>query len=123
MFLSPRFNFTGSKTLDNIHVRPVDYRSQYPNLNREIDVWDINFFTKAVDWEYAAEWRLVLKKSGMLFPSPAKITGIIFGLRMPDAHRREIIESVPSRYRDEILFYETEKFPGEFALKVNKIEI
>jgi len=107
--------------LKHFMCRPVEYREDYPNLHQVLDHLDINLYTKAKDWEYEAEWRLVLKDGGKLFPCPGPITGIIFGLRMSESDRKKVISSLP--HLEGIIFYQAKKRPGAFALDIEKIEI
>ena len=47
-------------------------------------------FTKAKDWEYEKEWRLVFDKGGKEEDLPAEISSIIFGLRMSERNKDTI---------------------------------
>jgi len=111
-----KYNF-----LSHFMCRPVGYENNYPNLNRVLDVWGINLYTKAVEWEYEAEWRLVFKEGGKIFPSPAPITGIVFGLRMVGKQKATLVESLP--YEEGITLYQATRVPGKFALEINETEI
>jgi len=44
-------------------------------------------FTKAKNWEYEKEWRLVYDEGDKEEPLPTAISSIIFGLRMPEEHK------------------------------------
>lgn len=107
--------------LDHFMCRPVIYEREYPNLNRTLDHWEINLYTKAIDWKYEAEWRLVFKKGGQLYPNPSPLTGIIFGLKMPEEHKINLLDTIPNKKG--ITFYQAERKPGSFALVINKYEI
>lgn len=107
--------------LSHFMCRPVIYEREYPNLNRALDACEINLYTKALEWKYEAEWRLVFKEGGKLFQNPSPITGIIFGLRMPEEHKIKLVDTIPNNKG--ITFYQAERRPGEFALVINKVEI
>lgn len=105
--------------LNHVMCRPVRYSSKYPNLNRMIDHFDTNLFTKAKDWEYEAEWRLVSKKANVLLPAPAPIVGIIFGMRMEEDHKIEIMALLKgSRH---VVFKQAIPKKGEFSLVIEEV--
>lgn len=106
--------------LSHFMCRPVSYKEKYPNLNRILDTFEINLYTKAIDWRYESEWRLVFKEGGRLFQVPASITGIIFGLRLSDENKSRIKEAIPNN--KSVTFYQASRKPGAFAIEINQIE-
>lgn len=85
------------------HLHQVTYNSQRPALALA-DVTDFSpFMTKGADWEYEAEWRMIMTLDsasriigeGMnavhLFDFPADaLTAVIFGCRMSETKKAEI---------------------------------
>ena len=75
-------------------TQPVEYDCNYPevdpldeNGNHGLSIFTKMLFTKAKNWEYEKEWRLVYAEGDKEEPLPAAISSIIFGLRMPEEHR------------------------------------
>ena len=99
--------------LNHVMCRPVNYSSKYPNLNRMLNHFDINLFTKAKDWEYEAEWRLVSKQANVLLPAPAPIVGIIFGMKMREEHKKEIMGLLKDTRH--VVFKQATPKKGEFS--------
>jgi hypothetical protein len=78
-------------------AQPVKYTEIYPSLSlknlpadAEENFIDICVYTKAKQWSYEREWRVLAPAGGKLYRAPAPISAIIFGARMPDAHKTEI---------------------------------
>jgi len=104
--------------LSHFMCRPVEYAIRYPDLNRVIDLLDVNLFTKAKGWAYEAEWRLVTKLGNRVLPLPAPITGIIFGMKASEESIKTIKNSLLSQ---NINFYQAGRKAGKFAVEINKI--
>lgn len=80
-------------------ARPVRYTDVYPSLSlknlpgdAEENFIDVCVYTKAKQWSYEREWRAIMHIGEKLYRAPAPISAIIFGARMPDAHKRDIYE-------------------------------
>lgn len=85
------------------HLRKVTYSLKRPSLTLS-DVKDFSsFMTKGTDWDYEAEWRMIVTLDSAsrtigvgseaihLFSFPAEaITSVILGCRMSDAKKKEI---------------------------------
>ena len=98
--------------------RPVKYESDYPNLHRIVDLLEVNLYTKAEDWSYEKEWRLVAKEGNRLLPLPAPIRSITFGMKAAP----EAIRTVQNAVRDlDIDFFQAFRSPGKFSLSVQAI--
>jgi hypothetical protein len=113
----------------NIPIAPykVEYSSEYPFLDpQDIDkneFWLKQFTVKSKDWAYEKEWRYILTGSTDL-----KIEidfnifqEVIFGCRMPDSFKDEIINFVkewPTRPN----IYQASIGDHEFGLKFEKVE-
>lgn len=77
------------------------------------------FTTKAKDWEYEEEWRIVTSEPGALKFDPHFLKGVTFGIRTADSHRAQIIE-IAKRNNPEVWFQqakrsETSDFGLEFV--------
>jgi hypothetical protein len=81
-------------------VHPVEYTSTLPCVNLP-DAWDTSvgshtegLLTKAKEWEYEREWRIIDLKNGVgvhLFP-PAILHGVILGCRISEEDRQQVVE-------------------------------
>ena len=98
---------------DITNTQPVEYDCNYPevdpldeNGNYDHTMFTKMLFTKAKDWEYEKEWRLVYDEGDREEPLPADISSIIFGLRMSERHKatiRKILADQPNiRYQQAI---------------------
>lgn len=83
-------------TLGNFEItKPVDYSEYFPMVNLS-DLKDGRemmpkvVLSKSKKWKYEKEWRLFYTEGNVEEDLPAPITSIIFGLRMPESHRRTI---------------------------------
>lgn len=80
-------------------AKPVRYTDVYPSLSlknlpgdAEENFIDVCVYTKAKQWSYEREWRAIMHIGEKLYRAPAPVSAIIFGARMPDAHKRDIYE-------------------------------
>lgn len=98
-------------------TRPVLYRSDYPIIDptKGEEAFDLKLFTKALDWAYEKEWRLV-NDEGDTEESLTNVsmTAIIFGLRMPESHK-EIIRKLSSDITN-MKYRQAAIVPGSFSL-------
>ena len=73
---------------------PVIYDDEYPTFlpqqlqDRSIVAKVIT--TKARQWSYEREWRMLAHSGQRAYPFPGELRGIVFGCRMPSASRREV---------------------------------
>ena len=79
---------------DNGFVRPVSYSTQYPHLALSEFHGDILkttiriVTTKSMEWAYEKEWRYVVYNTkDREIIHPFKLTGIIFGARIPNENQ------------------------------------
>ena len=70
--------------------------------------------TKAQDWRYEKEWRL-LGARGSAF-STMELTEVIFGMRCPEPVRFSVAKTLEQR-QPEVRFYAIQEVPGTFKLK------
>jgi len=78
-------------------TQPVKYDCSIPevdpldeNGNYDHSIFTKMLFTKAKNWEYEKEWRLVYDEGDKEEPLPADISTLIFGLRMLEEHKATI---------------------------------
>ena len=104
-------------------TQPVQYVKEYPCFNYFNDLpGDIAkkiILTKADDWSYEEEWRGIQKANTQVRYTDDMITGIIFGLQMPDHHKREIYQVFKGS--NHMVFYQAELMPRKFKLAINQI--
>ena len=103
-------------------TRRVQYRIDYPIINpiKDDAFGNLKFFTKASDWAYEREWRLVYDE-GDIEESlrDADISAIIFGLKMAESHK-EVIRKVTSDLPN-IKYRQAVKVPDRFELEIEDI--
>ncbi len=103
----------------------VKYNNKYPVLNCIRDqpaaMAKKAIFRKARPWEYEQEWRMVeINGQGSLrFPSQY-LTGVIFGCRMSDAHKRKIREWCKDR-QPAITYYQARESLNSYRLQIDEI--
>ena len=105
-------------------TQPVQYVKEYPRINYFDDLpGDIakrTILTKANDWSYEEEWRGIHKADTQVRYTEDIITGIIFGLRMPDRHKGAICQIFESNKH--MIFYQADLMPRKFILAINQIK-
>ena len=108
---------------DIARTQPVEYNCNYPeaepfdkNGNDDYSIFTKMLFTKAKDWEYEKEWRLVYDEGNKEEPLPADISSIIFGLKMSEEHKaniRKILADQPN-----IQYQQAIEVEYQFRLKI-----
>jgi hypothetical protein len=97
-------------------TRKVKYPPDYPvvkSVGKE--AFDIKFFTKASDWEYEQEWRLIYDQGNVEQSLPGvDISAVIFGLEMPESHKQEIRKATSDLTN--IRYHQVVKLPMRFEL-------
>ncbi|MEE4075186.1 DUF2971 domain-containing protein [Pseudomonas viridiflava] len=80
-------------------AQPVRYTDAYPSLSvknlpgdAEQNFLDVCLYTKAKQWSYEKEWRVISPVGGKLYRAPAPVSAVIFGARMPETEKRDIYE-------------------------------
>ena len=113
------------RTFDN-HLsimRPVNYFDEYPDFSYFDDlpgnIAKQMIFCKASVWSYEAEWRGIQKANTEVVYSDDMITGIIFGINMPEKHK-EKIKNVLRRNKN-IKYYQVKLVYRKFQLKISQI--
>ena len=106
-------------------AQPVVYRDEIPSVStrdltgdtsRLDDLW----LTKSKHWEYEMEWRLLQMPGGESRRVDFRISGIIFGMRMPESEKHTIKNLFPNR--DGIRFRQAVKSADTFSITLNNAE-
>ncbi|AQT95942.1 DUF2971 domain-containing protein [Pseudomonas azotoformans] len=102
-------------------AKPVRYTEIFPSLSlvnlpsgAKDNFLEICIYTKAIQWRYEKEWRVIMDEGGKLFKAPAPISAIIFGARMPHNDKIEIYEAL--KKDKNISFKEAYLLDGLFGL-------
>lgn len=103
------------------NAQPVHYTEVFPSLSlKDLPAGTKNNFletciyTKAIQWGYEKEWRVIMSEGGKLFKAPAPISAIIFGARMSLKDKMEIYEILPSN--EDVAFKEAYLLEDLFGL-------
>lgn len=75
--------------------------------------------TKSMAWEREEEIRITLYSSGLFGISPESVTGIYFGLRMPESDKELIKTSLAGR---DIKYYQMKLKPNSYLLEAELIK-
>lgn len=119
------------KSLSNGHLHSVlnvQYKNDTPEFsmnsitNNLVD--DTQFIkcliaTKSMAWEREEEIRITLYSSGLFEISPESVTGIYFGLRMPDSDKELIKNTLKGR---NIKYYQMKLKPNSYLLEAELIK-
>ena len=75
-------------------ANPVEYAESIPHVNffthEQLEFAKASILTKARDWEYESEYRIVKPESGYLPMPRGQISGVIFGHRTSDDDKQEV---------------------------------
>lgn len=92
-------------------TRRVNYRTDFPAVSPlSSEAFDLKFFSKATNWKYEKEWRLINEEGNIEESLPGNISAIIFGLNMP-AHHRTTLKNI---------LFEEQKIEYRRAVKAEK---
>lgn len=107
-------------------LEKVEYSKTYPHLNpaklSDRDYFKKSFSIKSEYWDYEEEERLIFRESGdvvLKFPKNV-FSEITLGLKMPDDHKREIMEVAKNEFED-IKCSMLEKLIGVFIFILKKL--
>ncbi|MCG6537996.1 MAG: DUF2971 domain-containing protein [Syntrophales bacterium LBB04] len=99
---------------DYDRTRKVRYGVEYPVASPlDPKAYDYKFFLKAANWKYEKEWRLLNERGNAAIPLSARISAIIFGLRMTARHKSEIRWILPG-----IQYRQCTKARNKFRLRI-----
>lgn len=117
------YDFSEGSHLRKI-AQPVCYSETIPALSlanlpegAESNFLDVCIFTKAKQWQYEQEWRVIMPEGGRSFQAPAKTTSIIFGARMPTEEKVMLFRAL--RHKEGIEFREAKLLEDRFAIQFN----
>lgn len=101
---------------------PISYTSTYPEINvlsssdKQVDAF---LLTKAEDWAYEEEWRIIDHGSGagnIVFPAEL-LVGVILGTRMSPDDKRAVAEWV-SESKSPVEMFQAYTSKGTFSLEI-----
>lgn len=99
----------------------VIYQKQYPKISvyDEIDLeWMKRFLTtKASDWSYEDEWRILYRETGCKAFPPEELTGVILGAYISKKKRELVIEWLSNR-NCKVQLYQAQKCIDRFGLDI-----
>lgn len=102
----------------------VKYSRDYPigdPVSEKRENLVVPLITKAAQWKYEQEWRMINPSGPGLYPFPPQcLTGVIFGLLMPEKHKKMIRDWCKDRH-PAIQFYEAQQSKNSYSLKIVKI--
>ena len=108
-------------------ILPIDvkYSDKYPIINPlsndHADDWEMvtkGFFTKATQWKYEKEWRLLDDNGPGPHQFPSRfLTGVIFGCEMSEPHKDMIREWCKGR-QPAIKHYEAQRAADAYTLNI-----
>lgn len=107
------FKFDDSSDLFR-NARQVTYSTRHPKINfvsdNHTEQIEAVFFTKACDWIYEKEWRIIDNEQGVgIYPYDERLlTGVIFGCQMSTEDKRLIREWCGNRIFP-LAFYQAKK--------------
>jgi hypothetical protein len=134
----------GSLLKDEAHTKPVQYFDDYPKLeinaleiswsisvgngtvsdSVEVDINESHLqaviYSKAKNWEYEREWRVLVSEGGKPSPFAGPLRKIIFGLRCQPDSKQRIREALDGT-EGPVHFAEIEYTKGSFALQVRDL--
>jgi len=105
---------------DDDITSPVSYSDIYPRvrfseiLKRDGSIHKKIFFTKAREWAYEREWRLLADKGGELKKVPGEVSEVILGCRIAPADSEAIVNICAQR---DIVVSDCEAVPGTFQYR------
>jgi hypothetical protein len=136
----------GSLLRNDVHTKPVRYLKDYPKLDlSSLNIsWDVSIdggtvsesiavditqpdlqtviYSKAEDWQYEQEWRVLVADGGKLSPYPGPLKRIIFGVRCEPDSRKKVREAVLESSAGMTQFAEIEYTKGSFALQIRDLD-
>ena len=103
----------------------VDYSERYPVVGHLNDSPLASakkmYFTKAKQWQYEEEWRMVDENGPGPHQFPSRfLTGVIFGCKMPEEHKDMIREWCRNR-EPAITYYDARQSADSYSLNIVKI--
>jgi hypothetical protein len=102
----------------------VSYQEQYPDLSIYDDLdleWTKRYLTtKACDWSYEEEWRILYRETGCkVFPAK-ELTSVILGARIPKRDQKLVLEWL-SNSICEVQLYQAHECDDRFGLNITPV--
>ncbi|MBQ0737617.1 hypothetical protein J9332_25150, partial [Aquimarina celericrescens] len=108
------------------NYKKVRYQSHYEDiwswLHTDQEIVDKIFFTKAIDWQYEDEYRIIRKSSGKEIYDPSSLKEIIFGSSM----RKENISLIISECKKNNLnpkYYKAELDIEKYQINIREYQL
>lgn len=105
-------------------AKRVVYTDTYPHVNffekSKDELMNDVLLTKSDSWAYEKEWRILqrdISPGVHCFEEPGFLTGVIFGLLMPEKGKRRIRGWV-AQGKHEVEFYQVQMREGAFGLQI-----
>jgi len=111
---------TPENALGSTAAGPVRYTDDYPEVSffdlfeRPGFLSNTVMYTKSNEWKDEHEWRIFLTNGNIFHDLPGEIAAVLFGLRTPKKHKREVAKLV--RNRDGIALWQAVKAPERFQI-------
>lgn len=107
---------------------PVTYSESYPALSlanmpasSDNSFLNVCLFTKAKQWAYEREWRVVMSDGNRVFQAPSQVTSIILGSRMPTEDKVMLYKAL--RHKEGIQFKEAQLCDDRFAIEFHDFSL
>ena len=109
-----------------VGAQKVEYLTEYPQVHLYDDPrWHIKSFllTKAYDWSYEQEWRIIDTKGrgNKSFPDNL-LTGVILGVRMLPEDRDYMVNLIKQR-KSPVEIYQANIKEGSFSLEFEALRL
>jgi len=104
-------------------IQRVIYYDRFPRFDEELEPARIAT-AKHRDWSYEREYRLTTNwgyPSGLYTFKPEALTGVIFGVRMPDEEKEKIYKMAVDAGRT-LKFYQANKKPSSYSLNIRPVQ-
>jgi len=106
------------------NAEQVVYKTEYPVVKMYIgnkrDWGNESILTKSTDWEYEEEWRCISKYKGLLeFPADT-LVGLIFGCKIEEKDKKQIIEWNAIRHHS-LKMYQASIHKREYKLEIHEL--
>ena len=100
----------------------VKYSKDYPFAKRlQEDLLEKTIFTKAKQWAYEKEWRMIIMDGvGSWHFPPQFLTGVIFGCSMSEEHK-ELIRGWCKNRETPIKYYQARQSKKEYRIHIDEI--
>lgn len=109
-------------------AQPVRYSEVIPSLSlanlpseAKDNFLEVCIFTKAKQWQYEQEWRVIMDEGDRSFQAPSKVTSVIFGARMPIEEKVMVHHAL--RHKRGISFKQAQLPDDRFAVEFEHFDV